>query len=67
MFYALFLNYTHFDMEKGNDKKEVLEMRLYFILLGFSSFLRFTPCDSRCLFTLKLLESECMLGFYDKF
>ena len=38
MFYALFLNYTHFDMEKGNDKKEVLEMRLYFILLSFSSF-----------------------------
>ncbi len=39
MFYALFLNYTHFDMERGNDKKK-LKMRLYFILLSFPHYLR---------------------------
>ena len=43
MFYALFLNYTHFDMERGNDKKEY-EI-LYFILLSFSSFIRLVIRD----------------------
>ena len=67
MFYALFLNYTHSDMEKENDKKRTSGDEIVFYFIKFFIILRFTPCDSRCLFTLKLLKSECMLGFYDNF